>query len=55
MIGGIATGAVLLPDAGLDWLDRHGVRAAILRPDRYVFTVARDRGELAAAAAAIRP
>ena len=46
--------AVRLPGAGLDWLARHGGQAAILRPDRYVFAVARDRAELAAAAAALR-
>ena len=45
--------AVRLPGVGLDWLDRHGVRAAILRPDCYVFAVARDRAELAAAAGAL--
>ena len=33
-----------------DWLARHGARAAILRPDRYVFALARDRAELEAAA-----
>ena len=32
--------AVLLPGVGADWLARHGVRAALLRPDRYVFDVA---------------
>jgi 3-(3-hydroxy-phenyl)propionate hydroxylase len=32
--------AVLLPGIGTDWLARHGVRAALLRPDRYVFNVA---------------
>ncbi len=46
--------AVRLPGVGLDWLARHGGRAAILRPDRYVFAVARDRAEMAAAAAALR-
>ncbi|MBM3646278.1 MAG: bifunctional 3-(3-hydroxy-phenyl)propionate/3-hydroxycinnamic acid hydroxylase [Alphaproteobacteria bacterium] len=46
--------AVLLPDVGLDWLKRHGVRAAILRPDRYVFGVAQDRTELAAGLAAAK-
>ena len=33
--------AVPLPDVGKDWLKQHGVRAALLRPDRYVFDVAR--------------
>ncbi len=32
---------VLLPGVGGDWLAQHGVRAALLRPDRYVFDVAR--------------
>ena len=32
--------AVLLPDVGREWLTRHGVRAALLRPDRYIFAVA---------------
>ena len=33
--------AVLLPGVGSEWLARHGVRAALLRPDRYIFDVAR--------------
>ncbi len=33
--------AVLLPGVGSEWLERHGVRAALLRPDRYIFDVAR--------------
>jgi 3-(3-hydroxy-phenyl)propionate hydroxylase len=41
--------AVLLPDVGRDWLERHAVRAAILRPDRYIHAVARNRHELEAA------
>lgn len=32
--------AVLLPGVGSEWLARHGVRAAVLRPDRYIFAVA---------------
>ncbi|MBI3197591.1 MAG: hypothetical protein HYZ40_08775 [Rhodospirillales bacterium] len=32
--------AVLLPGVGQDWLALHGVRAALLRPDRYIFAVA---------------
>jgi 3-(3-hydroxy-phenyl)propionate hydroxylase len=32
--------AVLLPDAGAEWLAGHGRRAAILRPDRYIFDIA---------------
>ena len=33
--------AVLLPGVGSEWLARHGARAALLRPDRYIFDVAR--------------
>lgn len=33
--------AVPLPGVGKQWLEQHGVRAALLRPDRYVFDVAR--------------
>jgi 3-(3-hydroxy-phenyl)propionate hydroxylase len=32
--------AVLLPGVGSDWLAAHGLRAALLRPDRYIFDVA---------------
>ncbi|HSI01417.1 MAG TPA: FAD-dependent monooxygenase [Reyranella sp.] len=32
--------AVALPGVGADWLARHGLRAALLRPDRYVADVA---------------
>lgn len=32
--------AVLLPGVGADWLAQHGLRAALLRPDRYIFAVA---------------
>lgn len=49
----LRTAAVLLPNVGVDWLAAHGARAAILRPDRYVFALARDRAELEAAVAAI--
>jgi 3-(3-hydroxy-phenyl)propionate hydroxylase len=28
------------------WFDRHGCRAAIVRPDHYVFGVANDEGAL---------
>jgi 3-(3-hydroxy-phenyl)propionate hydroxylase len=55
ILEGLPTDAVLLPGVGRDWLERHGVGAAILRPDRYVFAAARDRDELATAMAAIRP
>ena len=40
-------------DVGLDWLGERGARAAILRPDRYIFALARDRGELEAAVVAL--
>ena len=49
LLDGLHADAVLLPDVGRDWLERHEVRAVILRPDRYVYAVARDRGELEAA------
>ncbi|MBX9943639.1 MAG: bifunctional 3-(3-hydroxy-phenyl)propionate/3-hydroxycinnamic acid hydroxylase [Reyranella sp.] len=32
--------AVPLPDVGQAWLTQHGLRAALLRPDRYIFAVA---------------
>jgi 3-(3-hydroxy-phenyl)propionate hydroxylase len=32
--------SVLLPGVGQEWLTQHSVRAALLRPDRYVFAVA---------------
>ena len=32
--------AVQLPGVGQEWLSAHGLRAALLRPDRYVFEVA---------------
>jgi 3-(3-hydroxy-phenyl)propionate hydroxylase len=47
LLDGLETDAVLLPGIGLEWLAAHGVRAAILRPDRYIFAVARDREALA--------
>ncbi len=49
LLDGLRADAVLLPDVALDWLERQGARAAILRPDRYVYAVARDRQELEAA------
>lgn len=49
LLEALATDAVLLPDVGIDWLGRHGIRAAILRPDRYVYAVARGRDEIEAA------
>ena len=32
--------AVLLPGVGQDWLAERDARAALLRPDRYIFAVA---------------
>jgi len=32
--------AVLLPDLGTDWLAQRGLRAALLRPDRYIAEIA---------------
>ena len=32
--------AVLLPDVGADWLAQRGLRAALLRPDRYITEIA---------------
>lgn len=49
MLNGLQTDAVLLPGVGLDWLHRHKLRGAILRPDRYVCAAACDRQELEAA------
>lgn len=31
--------AIRLPDAGRDWLAEHGLRGALLRPDRYIYAV----------------
>jgi 3-(3-hydroxy-phenyl)propionate hydroxylase len=53
LLDGLETGTVLLPGIGMDWLLEHGGRAAILRPDRYVFALARDREELTTALAAL--
>jgi len=46
ILGGLTTRAALLPGIGADWLARHDTRAVILRPDRYVFALARTRAEL---------
>jgi 3-(3-hydroxy-phenyl)propionate hydroxylase len=46
ILDGLATRAALLPGIGSEWLARHGARAVILRPDRYVFALARTRAEL---------
>jgi 3-(3-hydroxy-phenyl)propionate hydroxylase len=42
-------GAAVLPDSSREiagWLADHGARALVLRPDRYVFGLARDAAEL---------
>ncbi|MBI2741924.1 MAG: bifunctional 3-(3-hydroxy-phenyl)propionate/3-hydroxycinnamic acid hydroxylase [Rhodospirillales bacterium] len=49
LLDGLRADAVLLADVGRDWLERHEVRAVVLRPDRYIHAVARDRRELVAA------
>jgi 3-(3-hydroxy-phenyl)propionate hydroxylase len=49
LLEGLRTDAVLLPDVGRDWCERHDVRAVVLRPDRYVYALARDHRELEAA------
>ena len=46
LLEGLRTDAVLLPGVGREWCEGHDVRAAILRPDRYIYAVARDRREL---------
>jgi 3-(3-hydroxy-phenyl)propionate hydroxylase len=48
LLNGLPADAVLLPDVGRDWCEQHGIGAAILRPDRYVYAVARNRTELEA-------
>ena len=49
LLAGLHTDAVLLPDIGRDWCARHNIGAVILRPDRYIYALARDRQELEAA------
>jgi 3-(3-hydroxy-phenyl)propionate hydroxylase len=49
LLDGLHTDAVLLPDVGRDWCAQHNIGAAILRPDRYIFAVARNQAELQAA------
>jgi 3-(3-hydroxy-phenyl)propionate hydroxylase len=42
-------GAAMLPDASREvagWLAEHGARALVLRPDRYLFGLARDAADL---------
>ena len=44
---GMETHGVPAVAAGADWLDEHGLAAALLRPDRYVFGVAETLDEAA--------
>jgi 3-(3-hydroxy-phenyl)propionate hydroxylase len=53
ILEGLRADAILLTDVGAAWLERHGARAAILRPDRYIFALASDRAELEAAVLAL--
>ena len=46
LIDRVGGNVVTLGDIGSDWLAHHQARAAVLRPDRYVLGLARDRGEL---------
>jgi 3-(3-hydroxy-phenyl)propionate hydroxylase len=55
-LGGAWGGGLPASGAGLhDWLDRHHVRAVLLRPDRYVAGVARTAADLACADSACLP
>lgn len=49
LLEGLAVDAALLLGVGDDWLQRHDARAVILRPDRYIYALARDRPALEAA------
>lgn len=40
LLAHLRTDAVLLPGVGQDWLAERGVRAALLRPDRYIYAIA---------------
>jgi 3-(3-hydroxy-phenyl)propionate hydroxylase len=40
LLASLRPDAILLPGVGQDWLAQHGLRAALLRPDRYIFAVA---------------
>lgn len=46
LLDGLPSNVATLADVGRDWLARHDARAVVLRPDRYVFGLARDRSEL---------
>jgi len=46
MLAGLEAPAALLPGVATEWLARHGSRAAVLRPDRYVLALAENRVDL---------
>lgn len=46
LLDGLPSNITTLADVGRDWLVRHDARAVVLRPDRYVFGLARSRAEL---------
>jgi 3-(3-hydroxy-phenyl)propionate hydroxylase len=46
MLMGLETSAVVLPDVACDWLAHHDAKAVVVRPDRYIFALARNRAEL---------
>ena len=48
ILAGLETSAILLPGVATDWLAHHESHAVTLRPDRYVFALARDRAALEA-------
>jgi 3-(3-hydroxy-phenyl)propionate hydroxylase len=48
LLEGLPSSVVTLADVGRDWLASHEARAVVLRPDRYVFGLARNRAELEA-------
>lgn len=53
LLDGLTVDAVVLPGVGKEWLGEHGAKAAILRPDRYIFAVATNRAELEVALRAL--
>jgi len=54
ILAGLDTTATLLPGVASDWLAQHDARAVILRPDRYIFALARNRAELESAIEALQ-
>ena len=53
LLMGLETSAMLLPDVACDWLAQHDAKAVVVRPDRYVFALARNRAELDEAVGAL--